>query len=154
MGSEEIQVSVKAKERAQVDLETRADAILDRDAILIKELGTHAAKLRDCYEELLRPRNDPAYLKTLEASEEDRNYLANQIAAVHLNPDAGRNWISVVLANPRAKSIALEVVRRMSKHFEAEAFHHEDQKDPTRLADRTQKQPAKHAFGREKRSLR
>ena len=147
-------VSVKAKERAQADLEARADAILDRDALLIKELGTHAAKLRDCYEELLRPRNDPAYLKTLEAAEADRNYLANQIASVHLNPEAGKNWISVVLTNPRAKSVALEVVRRMGAHFEAEVIHHEDQKDPTRLADRAQKRPAKHAFGREKRSLR
>ena len=146
-------VSVKAKERAQADLEARADAILERDERLIKELGGHAAALRDCYEELLRPRNDPHYLKTLEASEEDRNYLANAIASVHLNPEAGKHWVSVVLTNPRAKSIALEVIRRMSKHFEVEAFHHEDAKDPTRLPDRPQKQPAKHAFGREKRSL-
>ena len=146
-------VSVKAKDRAAADLEAQADAILERDERLIKELGGHAAALRDCYEELLRPRNDPHYLKTLQASEEDRNYLANAIASVHLNPEAGKNWISVVLTNPRAKSIALDVVRRMGAHFEAEIFHHEDQKDATRLADRTQRQPAKHVFGREKRSL-
>ena len=147
-------MSVKTKERAAADLETHADAILERDERLIKELGGHAAALRDCYEELLRPRNDPHYLKMLEAVEADRNYLANQIASVHLNPEAGKHWISVVLTNPRAKSIALEVVRRMSKHFEAEAFHYEDAKDhPTRLPDRPQKQSAKHAFGREKRSL-
>ena len=126
MGSEKATVSVKAKERIQADLEARADAILARDEQLIKELGTHAAALRDCYQALLQPRNDPAYIKTLEAAEADRNWLANQINKVHLTPDAGRSWISLSLANPRNHAAALELVRRLGQHFEADVIRHEE----------------------------
>jgi hypothetical protein len=41
---------------AAARLEEQADAILARDAALLRELGVHADALRRCYEELMQPR--------------------------------------------------------------------------------------------------
>ena len=134
------------------ELEAQADALLQRDAELIAKLGAHADAMRDCYQELLKPRNDPEYLKRLEQSDADRSAIANEIDKVHIVPDKGRTWLALSLTS-RSHAKALETARRLGDHFEAQIHSHEDPADETRLADRTQAQPAKHSFGREKRSL-
>ena len=103
--------------------------------------------------ELTAPRNDPAYLQTLEDHEKDRTQVANVTATVHHTVDSGRSWLSVGLTNPRDHAAASEAARVLGRHLEAPVIRHEDPKDAARLADRTQVQPAKHTFGREKRSL-
>ena len=103
--------------------------------------------------ELTAPRNDAAYLQTLEDHEKDRTLVANQTAAIHHTVDGGRSWLSIGLTNPRDHARASEAARVLGRHFEAPVIRHEDPKDATRLADRAQAQPAKHTFGREARSL-
>ena len=103
--------------------------------------------------ELIGPRNDPAYLASLEAHEKDRTQVANVTAAVHHVVDGGRSWLSIGMTNPRDHAAASEAARVLGRHLEAPVIRHEDPKDATRLADRAQAQPAKHTFGREARSL-
>ena len=103
--------------------------------------------------ELTAPRNDAAYVQTLEDHEKDRTLVANQTATVHHTVDGGRSWLSIGLTNPRDHAGASEAARVLGRHLEAPVIRHEDPKDATRLADRAQAQPAKHTFGREARSL-
>ena len=103
--------------------------------------------------ELTAPRNDAAYLQTLEDHEKDRTLVANQTAAVHHTVDGGRSWLSIGLTNPHDHAGASKAARVLGRHLEAPVIRHEDPKDTTRLADRAQPQPAKHTFGREARSL-
>jgi len=144
---------VDARKRAQEEAEARADAILARDAQLLQDLGQHVEALQHCYQELLRPRNDPQYVATLEDHEKDRTQVANVTATVHHTVDGGRSWLSIGLTNPRDHARASEAARVLGRHLEAPVIRHEDPKDTTRLADRAQAQPAKHTFGREARSL-
>ena len=145
---------VDARKRAQETAEAEADAILARDAQLLQDLGQHVEALQHCYQELLRPRNDPQYVATLEAHEKDRTQVANVTATVHHVVDGGRSWLSVGMTNPRDHAAASEAARVLGRHLEAPVIRHEDPKDATRLADRAQAQPAKHSFGREARSLK
>jgi lipopolysaccharide biosynthesis regulator YciM len=142
----------KQKDEEAARLEAQGDAILDRDAQLLRELGEHAEALKACYEELLRPRNDPAYLRTLEDHEKDRTLVANVTAAVHHVIDGGRSWLSVGMTDQRDHASTAEAARVLGRHLEAPVIRHEDPKDATRFADRPQRQPPKHTFGREKRS--
>jgi hypothetical protein len=103
--------------------------------------------------ELTAPRNDPQYVATLEGHEKDRTQVANVTATVHHTVDSGRSWLSIGLTNPRDHAAASEAARVLGRHLEAPVIRHEDSKDATCLADRTQIRPAKHTFGREKRSL-
>jgi len=103
--------------------------------------------------ELVAPRNDPDYVASLEAHEKDRTQVANVTATVHHVVDGGRSWLSVGMTNPRDHAAASEAARVLGRHLEAPVIRHEDPKDTTRLADRTQVQPPKHTFGREARSL-
>jgi|RhiMethySRZTD1v2_1073278.scaffolds.fasta_scaffold636537_2 hypothetical protein len=144
---------VGARKRAQEEAEAQADAILARDAQLLQDLGQHVEALQHCYQELLRPRNDPQYLATLEDHEKDRTLVANQAASVHHTVDGGRSWLAIGLTNPRDHAAASEAARVLGRHLEAPVIRHEDPKDATRLADRAQAQPARHTFGRETRSL-
>lgn len=105
------------------ELEAEADAILAKDREE-RWLGEIAA-LRGCYEELVKPSNDPEYLKKLKATEATRNEIANKIASVHIVPDNGKTWIGVGLTNPRHHADALEVARMMGEHFEARVITHE-----------------------------
>jgi hypothetical protein len=144
---------VATRKRAQEAAEAQADDILARDAQLLQDLGQHVEALQHCYQELLRPRNDPQYVATLEDHEKDRTLVANQTATVHHTVDGGRSWLSVGLTNPRDHPAASEAARVLGRHLEAPVIRHEDLKDALRLPDRKQVQPAKHTFGREKRSL-
>jgi hypothetical protein len=133
-------------------LEAQADAILERDAALLRDLGVHADALRRCYEELLRPRHNQDYVANLEAHEKDRTVVANVTATVHHVVDGGRSWLSIGMTDQRNHAAAAEAARVLGRHLEAPVYRHEDPKDATRFADRPQRQPPKHAFGREKRS--
>ena len=48
--------------------------------------------------ELTAPRNDAAYLQTLEDHDKDRTLVANQTATVHHVVDDGKSWLSVGLS--------------------------------------------------------
>jgi hypothetical protein len=140
------------KEAEAARLKAQADAILDRDAALLRDLGVHADALRRCYEELMLPRNDPEYLRTLEEHEKDRTSVANVTASVDHVVDGGRSWLSIGMTDQRNHAAAAEAARVLGRHLEAPVYRHEDPRDPTRFADRSQRQPPKHSFGREKRS--
>jgi hypothetical protein len=149
-----------ASEKSAKEAEARATA--ERNAALEKlgELylqfaaspeGIRLAEAQQA--ELTAPRNDAAYVQTLEGHEKDRTLVANQTAAVHHTVDGGRSWLSIGLTNPRDHARASEAARVLGRHLEAPVIRHEDPKDATRLSDRAQAQPARHTFGREARSL-
>jgi hypothetical protein len=136
------------KEVEAARLEAQADAILARDAALLRDLGVHADALRICYLELMKPRNDPEYLRTLEEHDKDRISVANVTASVHHVVDGGRAWLSVAMTDQRNHAAAAEAARVLGRHLEAPLYRHEDPKDLTRFADRPQRQPPRHSFGR------
>ena len=76
--------------------------------------------------ELTAPRNDAAYLQTLEDHEKDRTLVANQTATVHHTVDGGRSWLSIGLTNPRDHARASEAARVLGRHLEAPVIRHED----------------------------
>ena len=98
------------------------------------------------------PRNDPEYLRTLEEHEKDRTSVANVTASVHHVVDGGRSWLSIGMTDQRNHAAAAEAARVLGRHLESPVYRHEDPKDPTRFADRAQRQAPRHSFGREKRS--
>jgi hypothetical protein len=104
--------------------------------------------------ELTAPRtNDPDRMRDLEAREADRSASANQTAVVHHYIVKGRSKYEIELTNPRDTAAAVEGAERLGRHLEAPIRRHEDPHDTTKFADRPQKTPPKHTFGREKRSL-
>ena len=103
--------------------------------------------------ELTAPRNDPEYLNAILANEEARKIAANEITLVHHAVLWGRNRIGLTLKDDRNHAKAREVAGKLQQLFEAEFLYEADPHDKTKLADQTQKQPPKHEFGREKRSL-
>lgn len=145
---------MKARKRASaprpdepVDLIEQANALLASPAAI--DALTEAAA------DLMLPSNDRrGYVEKLLGNERDRLEIAAQIIGVHHTESSGRHYVSVGLKNPRNRSIARAVAERMRDLFEAAGlYHHPDPHDQTRFADRTQRQPARHEFGRERRSL-
>jgi hypothetical protein len=138
------------KEAEAARLELQADAILekDREERWLQEI----AALRECYEQLRKPSDDPEYLQRLKDVEAQRNAIANKIQAVHIVPDKLKTWIAVGLTNPNSKADAHDIARRMGEHFEARVISHDDPNDLTRFVDRPQRQPPRHLFGRSARS--
>jgi hypothetical protein len=146
-------VSAASKKEAEAArLEAQADAILARDEVLLRELGAHAEALQRCYTELLKPRNDPAYLHALEQHEKNRTSVANVTASVHHVVDGGRSWLSIGMTDQRNHAAAAEAARVLGRHLEAPVYRHEDPKDLTRFAERPQRQAPRHSFGRSARS--
>jgi hypothetical protein len=140
---------VGAKAARQAALEKLGDAFLEfaasPEGLSFLE-GQHA--------ELTAPRvNDPNRIRDLEAREADRSASANETAVIHHHIIGGRSKYEIELINPRDTAAAVEGAERLGRHLEAPVRRHEDTHDATRFADRTQKTPPKHSFGREKRSL-
>jgi hypothetical protein len=143
--------------------ETRVSAKAARQAALLKlgdlylEFAASPEGLRFLeaqQAELTAPRiNDPNGIRDLEAREADRAASANQTAVVHHFVVKGRSKYEIELTNPRDTAAAVEGAERLGRHLEAPVRRHEDPQDATKFADRPQKTPPKHAFGREKRSL-
>jgi hypothetical protein len=123
------------------------------EAILADPLAL--AALEEAAADLLRPSNDRhAQIKELLTNEQDRAWIAQHLLAIHHVTDGGRNYVTLGLVNDRDRPAAIELASRAQRLFEAARLHqHEDPKDTTRFADRTQKQPPRHQFGREVRSL-
>jgi hypothetical protein len=143
----ETRVSTKAARQAA--LEKLGDVFLEFAASTegMRFLETQQA-------ELTAPRvNDPNRIRDLEAREADRAASANQTAVVHHRISKGRSTYEIELTNPRDTTAAVEGAERLGRHLEVPVRRHEDPHDVTRFADRTQKTPPKHSFGREKRSL-
>ena len=103
--------------------------------------------------ELLAPRNDPEYQKALQDRDKDRETVANEITAICHAVVWGKSRIGLCLKNDRDHASARAVASKLQGLFEAELLYSPDPHDQAQFADRTQKQPAKHTFGREKRSL-
>jgi hypothetical protein len=139
---------VAAKADRQAALEKLGDVFLEFAASAegMRFLETQQA-------ELTAPSDDPNYLQALQDRDRDRQTVANEITLVHHAVIWGRNKIGLTLKNDRDHATAREVAGKLQHLFEAELRYDADPHDQTQLADRTQKQPPKHAFGREKRSL-
>jgi hypothetical protein len=116
-------------------------------------LAGHATALENCYRELLQPRNDAEHVRNLERRNDEVNQQANVTERVEHRVVAGRTEIVILPTNPRNTAQGREAAVRVGRLFEAPVHYVEDPQDATRFAERTQKTPPKHAFGREKRSL-
>ncbi len=139
---------VSAKEQRQVALEKLGDVFLEfassEEGLRFLE-SQHAA--------LMAPSNDPKYLEALQNRDKDREAVANEITLIHHAVLWGRSRIGLTLRDDRNHAKAREVASKLQGLFEAELLCEADPHDKTQLADQTRKQPPKHAFGREKRSL-
>jgi hypothetical protein len=148
--------------KSRTDAEARVTAKADRQAAL-EQLGSAILEFAATPEgqrfleiqqaELVAPRNDPEYLNAVLAKEADRQIAANEVTLVHHCVVWGRSRIGLTLKNDRDLATARNVAGKLQHLLEAELLFEPDPHDPTKLSDRTQKQPAKHSFGREKRSL-
>ena len=87
------------------------------------------------------------------AYEEMRQSVANEVTLVTHAVEWGRNRIGLTLRNDRDHATARGVAGKLQSLFESEFAYVEDPHDQSKFADRSQKSPPKHAFGREKRSL-
>jgi hypothetical protein len=144
---------IKTKKKAEAArLKAQADAILDRDATLPRDLGVHADALRRCYEELMLPRNDRDYVKALEDEAAGRKRIGNALLLVRMIVERKRFHYRVSPADDRDHAKGMEILREIMAHFENQGIREEDPYDATRSADYTQVREPKHAFGREKRS--
>ena len=103
--------------------------------------------------ELTAPRNDPEYVKAALARDKEREVASNEVRIVHHVVEWGKSYIALTLRDERNHAKAREVSAILQRLFEAEHRYHEDPRDQPRSADRTLAQPAKHSFGRTKRSL-
>jgi hypothetical protein len=145
---------IRVAERADAaNLKRQADALLARDSLLMQQLGDHVQALEGCYRELLQPRNDPEYLHALERRNEDLNQQANVTERVEHRVVGGKTEIVIVPTKPRNTALGREAAVRVGRLLEAPVRYVEDPHDASGFADRTQKTPPKHTFGREKRSL-
>ena len=102
---------------------------------------------------LVAPRNDPEYLNGVLTNEEMRQSVANEVTLVTHAVERGRNRIGLTLRNDRDHATARVVAGKLQSLFESELAYVEDPHDQTKSADRAQKRPPRHEFGREKRSL-
>jgi hypothetical protein len=136
------------------DISHSDDLAAMTEAILADPLAL--AAMEEAAADLLRPSNDRrAQLKELLTNEQDRAWIAEHVLAIHHVMDGGRNYVTIGLANDRDRPAAIELASRAQRLFEAARLHrHDDPHDRTRFADRAIKQPPRHAFGREKRSLK
>jgi hypothetical protein len=158
-----IKVSADADRQARAAAETRVSAKAARQAALVKlgdlYLEFAASPEGTCFleaqqAELTAPRtNDPERMRDLEAREADRCASANQTAVVHHYIVKGRSKYEIELTRPTDTAAAVEGAERLGRHLEAPVRRHEDPHDLSRFADRPQKQPPRHEFGREARSL-
>jgi hypothetical protein len=139
---------VSAKAARQAALEKLGDVFLE---FASSEEGMRFLESQQT--ELTAPSNDPKYLETLQDRDKDRQTVANEITLVHHAVIWGRNRIGLTLRDDRDHARAREVASKLQGLFEAELRYDADPHDKSKLADRTQKQPAKREFGREKRSL-
>lgn len=105
------------------------------------------------HQELTAPRNDPAYIEALITRENDRQLAANEITLISHFVEWGRNRIALTLRNDRDHSKAREVAATLAKLFEAQQRYVPDPHDKTLTPGVSHKQPPKHTFVREKRSL-
>jgi hypothetical protein len=144
----EAEVRVSAREQRQAALEKLGDVFLE---FVASPEGMRFVEGQQA--ELTAPRNDPAYLEALQSRDKDREAVANEITLIHHAVLWGRNRIGLTLRDDRNHGKAREVAGKLQQLFEAELLYEGDPHDKTKLADRTQKQPPKHEFGREKRSL-
>lgn len=101
----------------------------------------------------IAPRNDPAYIEALLAKEADRQLAANEITLVTQFVEWGRSRIALTLRNDRDHTKAREVAATLAKMLEAQQRYVPDPHDLTVTAEYSFRQPPKHTFGREMRSL-
>jgi len=81
------------------------------------------------------------------------NQQANVTERVEHRVVKGKTEIVILPSIPRNTAQGREAAVRVGRLFEAPVRFVEDPNDATRFADRSQKTPPRHSFGREKRSL-
>lgn len=139
----------------RVSLKAQRQAALERlgDLYLEFAASTEGMRFLEAQQaELVGPRNDPEYLKTVIARDKEREVAANAITTVHHMVEWGRNYVALTLADDRDHAKAKEVSAILQHLFEAEHRYHDDPHDQTKAPDQPQKHAPKHGPGREKRS--
>ena len=99
--------------RKSDELEAQADQILHKDILDAIRNGFDALKL---------PSNDPEYLKRLQTSEAARNAIANKLTQVDLVPDGNKTYLGV---GSFTHGEAREIAQMLSGHFELKIRQHE-----------------------------
>lgn len=141
---------ISQKEQRLAALEALGDAML---SFARTEEGARFLERQQA--ELIAPRgsNDPEHVATALERDKQRETAANAIATIHHYVEHGRSRAEVVFSNVRAHAKNREASMIAGQLFEAKVVYHEDPHDLTKAADTAQKQPPRHSFGREKRSL-
>jgi hypothetical protein len=148
----------QSRSKAEARVAARADrqAALEKLGDAILEFAGSPEGLRfleQQQQELLAPRNDPEYLSALQQRDKDREAVANEVTHIHHAVVWNRSRIGLTLRDDRDHAKAREVAGKLQQLFEAELHYDGDPHEKANFADRLQKQPSKHEFGREKRSL-
>jgi hypothetical protein len=117
IGSQADEILRRDNERMQRELEM-AD-LLKRNTELMEQI----------HSDLIKPSDDPEYLKALQTRDKTRERIANKVETVHVVPDGNKTWLGIGLTNPRHHADALEVAKQMGEHFECRVITHE--KDAT-----------------------
>jgi hypothetical protein len=154
-----VKAAAEEDRQSRTKAEARVAARGDREAALEKlgdlylqfaasPEGTRFLEMQ--HAELCQPRNDPEYLKALEGRDKDREAVANEVTAICHAVVWGKNRIGLCLKNDRDHAKAREVASKLQGLLEAELLYSPDPHDPSQFADRAQKQPPKHEFGRER----
>ena len=142
----------EAEERAAADRQVALEKL--GDAFIEFASSPEGARFLESQQAaLVAPRNDPEYVNGLIASDEMRQSVANEVTLVTHAVEWGRNRIGLTLRNDRDHATARVVAGKLQSLFESELVYVEDPHDQSKIAERSQKRPPKHEFGREKRSL-
>ena len=103
--------------------QTARDALEDAGTeILLRELAAHAEALRNFHADLVKPSNDPEYLRRLQEADAARSYIANKITQIDIVPDGHRSYLGVGSFKHHE---ALELAEKLAEHFEAKIRKHE-----------------------------
>jgi hypothetical protein len=147
--------SKKSAREAEARVAAERRAALEKlgDAFIEFASSPEGAKFLESQQAaLVAPRNDPEYVNGLIANDEMRQSVANEVTLVTHAVEWGRNRIGLTLRNDRDHATARVVAGKLQSLFESELVYVEDPHDQSKFADRSQKRPPKHEFGRTSRS--
>jgi hypothetical protein len=139
---------VSQKQQLQTALEAWGDVLLQ-----FAPTPEGQQFLQQQHAELVGPRNDPEYLNALVERDKQREIAANEIAVLHHIVKHGRSHGTVTFKNDRDLAKTRETFRILQSLLETKLYCHADPHDPLTSPVTSQKRPARHEFGREKRSL-
>ena len=155
------EIRLVASEKSARESAAEAHAAAEREAALeaaataILNDPVAIAALEDAGADLLQPINEErrGYLKRVLANESDRASLEAATHRVIHEVEHGKHRFIIEPVNDRHRPAMNQAEEKLQRLLNAPLVRREDPHDQTRFADRTQAQPARHTFGREKRTL-